>query len=188
MPEEIEVETKDLQEAIQELHEEQAEEKKEAKELEWTRFIGLSTAIFAVFAALAALQAGALVNEAMIQQIKSSDKWNEYQSAKLKGHLYGLRVDELRSLKTEPTLLEKYGDTVEKEGKKSEELKPEAEKLEAEAEHLMHKHHQFSYAVTGIQVSIALGAVAALTRVKAVWFVSIAVGLVGLGLFCMGFL
>jgi len=80
MPEEIEVETKDLQEAIEELH----EEREELKHAGWTKYIGLSTAILAVFAAIGALQSGSLVNEALIDQVKASDSWNEYQAAKQK--------------------------------------------------------------------------------------------------------
>ena len=51
----------------------------------------------------------------------------------------------------------------------------------------MHRHHQFSRAVTGIQVAIALGAVAALTRGKLIWIVGMVIGLGALALFALGF-
>ena len=187
MPEEIEIETKELQEAIDELHEERDREREREKSQEWTRYIGLSTAIFAVFAAIGALEAGAFVNEAMISQLKASDTWNEYQAAKLKVHMYGIQVDDLKVRSGDKGLLEKYQATLEKENKKTEELQPEAKKLEQESEHLMHRHHQFSRAVTGIQVAIALGAVAALTRGKLIWIVGMVIGLGALALFALGF-
>lgn len=186
MPEEIEVETGELQEAIDELHEEREERLAEAKQNAWTRYIGLSTAIFAVFAAIGAMQSGALVNEAMIQQIKASDKWNEYQAARTKVHLYTLQVDDLAERGSSSPRLAKYRAKIEEENEKAKELKPKAEELEKEAEHLMHRHHKFATSVTGIQVSIALGAVAALTRTKPIWLVGGAIGIIGVVMFLIG--
>jgi hypothetical protein len=47
----------------------------------------------------------------------------------------------------------------------------------------MHQHHRFANSVALFQVAIALGAVAALTRVRPVWYASIVVGLSGAALF-----
>jgi hypothetical protein len=52
-----------------------------------------------------------------------------------------------------------------------------------EADELLHQHHRFADSVALFQVAIALGAVAALTRMRLVWFGSMLVGLVGAGLF-----
>ena len=54
-----------------------------------------------------------------------------------------------------------------------------------EADHLLHRHHRFADSVALFQVAIALGAVAALTRIKLVWYGSIALGLSGAALFLM---
>jgi hypothetical protein len=53
----------------------------------------------------------------------------------------------------------------------------------AEADQLLHKHHRFADSVALFQVAIALGAVAALTRTRLVWFGSLLVGLIGVGFF-----
>ncbi|MBV9470453.1 MAG: DUF4337 domain-containing protein [Abitibacteriaceae bacterium] len=90
MPEEPEVETKELQETIEELQEERKERAAEAKASSWTRYVALTTAFLAVFAAIGALQAGALVNEAMMLQLKASDKWNEYEADRQKDHMYSV--------------------------------------------------------------------------------------------------
>ncbi len=95
MPEEIEIETSELQETIDELHHERAEREIEAKQNSWTRYIAMTTALLAVFAAIGALQGGAKVNEAMIDQIKAADKWNEYQAARQKEHIYTLKANDL---------------------------------------------------------------------------------------------
>jgi fatty acid desaturase len=101
-------------------------------------------------------------------------------------HLYGIQIDTLGAQGNAPSLSDKYKATIEKETKKTEELKPRAQEYEKESEHLMHRHHQFSQAVTGIQVAIALGAVAALTHVKMIWVFGLAIGLGGLAMFVMG--
>src|SRR5579862_5683198 len=95
MPEEIEVETKELQAAIEEMHEEREERQKEEKEAAWTKYIAFATAFLAVFAAIAALQSGSLANEAMISQLKASDTWNEYESDRQKEHLYTVQANAL---------------------------------------------------------------------------------------------
>ena len=95
MSEHIEVETKDLQEAIDELDEERRERKEEEAKQGWVRYVGLSTAILAVFAAVGALQSGNLVNEAMLHQIQASDTWAEFQASRGKDHLYTVMLNGL---------------------------------------------------------------------------------------------
>src|SRR6266700_7733266 len=95
MPEEPEVETQELQETLVELHEERKEREAAEKRIAWTRYIALTTAFLAVFAAIGAMQSGALVNEAMIEQIKAADKWNEYQASRLKDHTYTIAANGL---------------------------------------------------------------------------------------------
>jgi hypothetical protein len=93
MSEHIEVETKDLQETIDELDEERRERKEQEEKQGWVRYVGLSTAILAVFAAVGALQSGNLVNEAMLHQIQASDTWAEFQASRGKDHLYTVMLN-----------------------------------------------------------------------------------------------
>ena len=51
----------------------------------------------------------------------------------------------------------------------------------------MEHHHRFAYSVTMFQVSIALAAVGALSRQKAVWFVGLVVAAAGFVYFVDGF-
>jgi hypothetical protein len=59
----------------------------------------------------------------------------------------------------------------------------ERDEKSAEADRLLEHHHQFANSVAFIQVSIALGAVAALTRNRLMWMGSMLLGVVGAGLF-----
>ncbi len=200
MPDEIEIETRDLQETIDELREEREEREREAKETRWTRFISLSTAIFAVVAAVGALQAGKLVNEAVIQkndavlqQARASDTWAYYQAKGIKSAMARQTADLLadKSPKGEAHWKE------ESERQKGEQttLKSQAEELEKKRDDkdkeslaLLERHEVFAQCVTCLQVAISLSAIAALTKRKDVWMASIVLGILGTGLFVAGFL
>lgn len=204
MPEEIEVETSELQEAIDELHKERVEREQVEKSTAWTKYIGLTTAILAVFAAVGALRSGSLVNEAMIDQLKASDKWNEYQADRQKSHLYALQANAIVdrgalnstgvptakkgrwSPKSAQDRAKEYESQVEKEDSKAKDLAEEAKRLETEAAHEMHGHHVFAQSVAYIQVAIALGAISALTKLRLVWIMSIAIGAIGVYLCASG--
>ena len=67
--------------------------------------------------------------------------------------------------------------------KKAQELEKERDAKSTEADHLLHRHHGFANAVAVFQVSIALGAVAALTKNRPVWIGSMLLGAFGLALF-----
>jgi len=189
MPEGPEVETENLHETIKE------ELEKEGGGL--LKTIALTTAFIAVFAAIAALKAGATVNHALFLkteatqiQSKASDQWSYYQAKGIKAYVRETSQNAWLAAGKEPP--EKLQKDIERYGEEQKEIKKEAQALEKErdekaeeAEHLLHTHHGYANAVTLFQVAIALGAVAALTRNKPVWWGSIAVGLVGLVLFGM---
>lgn len=196
MPEEIEVETKDLQEAIEEMHEEREAREAEAKKESWTKYVGLSTAILAVFAAIGALQAGSCVNEALKLQLESSDTWNEYQADRQKEHSYGIALntllDNAAAAGTKPAgpmakRIKAYQSQLSKEQAKEKPLSEEAKKLKEKSDREFEKHEPFAYSVAMIQVSIALSAVAALSKTKWVWYFSMLCGLGGIAFFAWAF-
>src|SRR2546422_2062552 len=88
MSEEVEIETKDLQDTIAELQEERREREQEQRQTAWTRYIALTTAILAVFAAVGALQSSGPINQAMMGQSKAAETLNEYQASRPKDQPY----------------------------------------------------------------------------------------------------
>ena len=83
----------------------------------------------------------------------------------------------------------------ERERSEQRTIKEEAEleqervaEMDEKAAHKLHVHHEFAKSVTVFQVSIALAAIAALTRRKPMWWVSLAVGATGAAFFVVGFL
>jgi len=189
MPEGPEVETESLHEAIHE------ELEKEGGNL--LRAIALSTSLLAALAALASLRAGATVNEALALkteasqlQAQASDQWAYYQAKGIKAAVQeGTRSAFEAAGKEPPAAL---GEKVARYEKEQDAIKEKAKELEKErdakveeAEHLMHQHHKYANAVALFQVAIALGAVAALTRIKLVLAASVLVGLGGLASLAM---
>jgi len=192
MPEGPEIETDKLHEAIQE------EMEKEGGS--FLKRIALTTAILAAFAAIAALKAGATVNEALLLktestrlQTQASDQWAYYQAKGLKAAVQEATAASWEAAgKAVPERLheqsKRYTEEQVEIKKSAEEKEKERDEKSAEADHLLHHHHLFANAVALFQVSIALGAMAALTRSRAVWWGSMLLGLSGIPLFILAFL
>lgn len=187
MPEEIEVDTDKLHEAIAD------EFEREGGNL--LRTVALSTAIFAALAAITSLQAGSTANEALILkteatvlQAKASDAWAYYQAKGIKAAIaHNAQGVWSAADKTPPAELAEEEARYLKEqhdiDTQAREFEKERDAKSTEAGHLMHQHHRYAEAVALLQVGIALGAVAALTRKRPAWFASVALGLSGCALF-----
>jgi hypothetical protein len=188
MPEEIEVDTDKLREKI--------DEEIEAKDGNgrMLRLTALSTALLAALAAIASLKAGATVNDAILLQTeatgiqaRASDQWTYYQAKGIKGAVTAASAATWHAAgKTPPAELDA---TVQRYATEQKAISDSAKALEHqrdekidEAERLMAQHTGFAFSVTLLQVAIALGAVAALTRSKGVLGTSLAIGAVGAAL------
>lgn len=186
MPEGPEVDTEKLHETIKEEAEKGSHEGSGL-----IRTIALTTSILAALAALASLRAGATVNEALALkteatqlQAQASDQWAYYQAKGVKAAVQEAINASWRAAGKEPPpeaseKARRYGEEQEAIKEKAIEKERERDAKEKEAEHLLHQHHHYAAAVALFQVSIALGAVAALTRLRLVWAASVLVGLGG---------
>ena len=174
MPEEIEVPTEQLHEAMEEAAEESSFNSKAA----------LSSALIAVFAAICALLAGGRANEAVMSQIKASDTWNYYQAKGIKAAVLGSKVDTLKALGKK--IDEKDLAKVEEYKKDQEEIKAEGDKLAKEADELFASHEKLAKGVTLFQIAIAMSAIAVLSRKKLLWVGGILLGLGGIFFLALG--
>lgn len=184
MPEEPEIDTDKLRETI--------DEEIEHSGSHMLRWISLSTAILAAVAAVASLRAGDTVNEALALkadatriQAQASDQWSYYQAKGIKGAVTRASAITWKAAgRPVPADLEETANRYDTEQKeiqtKARELEHERDAKEHEATALLEKHRHFAAAVALFQVAIALGAVAALTRMKLVWYGSLALGTAGL--------
>ena len=135
--------------------------------------IAVMTAILATIGALFSYMGGATQanaglykNNAAIKKTEASNQWNYYQAKSSKQNLSELAVaivaDDKKGL--DQAEVERYK-------KEKAEIKVVADKLEAEAKDWdtqsdaqMHLHHRWAQATTALQISIALAAIALLTR------------------------
>ena len=169
--EEIEVPTDHLHEEINE----KAEELFEKKE-KWTLSVAISTALMAVLAALAGLMAGHHSNEALIEQIKASDQWAFYQAKSIKA--------EIRLLKTDG--IADNGKTAAQIKQEENEIKSKAVDAEKMSEFHLNKHVLLARAVTLLQISIAISAIAILTRKRFMWVLGLIIASGGAIIFLIG--
>jgi hypothetical protein len=197
MPEE-EFETTEFKEKLEEATERAVEGAEH--QVRWIVYLSFSTALIAVLAAIAALESGAYSNEALLQkneallaQAKASDQWSYYQAKSVKGAVYASQAATLQSSNPEVAKkaqaeAERYAAEEKEISKSAGEFEKEVKKNSEESEMSMEHHHRFAYSVTMFQISIALAAVAALSRQKFVWIVGLAVSAVGVVYFLDGFL
>ena len=152
----------------------------------WTMGVALSSALLAALAAVASLKAGHFANEAMSSQIRSANQWSYFQSKSIKeSQLIGkMEIMEALGKESSPKDAAKAAEYK----KEKQEIADEAKKLEAEAHTFFHHHEIMAKAVTFFQVSIAVSAIAVLTRRRPFWFVSLAFGAVGVGFLIQGLL
>jgi hypothetical protein len=186
MPEEMEVDTDKLREAID-----------EPPSGALLRNIALTTALLAAFGAVSALRAGDTVNEALVLkteagrlQAEASDQWAFYQAKGIKANVEETsRAVWLATGKTPPANLDqtvqRYAAEQKEIEKAAREKERERDDKSKEADQLLEHHHQFANSVAFIQVSIALGAVAALTRNRWMWMGSMTLGVIGASVFVM---
>jgi uncharacterized protein DUF4337 len=184
MPEEIEIDTDKLRETID------AEIEKSGGRL--LRIIALATAILAAVTAVTSLRAGSTVNEALVLeseatqlQARASDQWAYYQAKGIKGAVAANAASAYAANgRTAPdsllALSARYG-------REQNDIQAEARKLEKErdtkveeAGRMLAQHHHYAYAVALLQVAIALGAVAALTRQSKVLVLALLAGAGGI--------
>lgn len=191
MPDEPDVETERVRETIEErlAHDQ--------KSVGLLRPIALTTAILAAVAAVAALQSGAAVNTALILkteaarlQTEASDQWAYYQAKGIKAAIQAATRSAWLAAGKQPPAehdaeMRRYAAEQEEIKKAAEEKERQRDEKSREADHLLHRHHSFANAVALTQVAIALGAVAALTRIRWVWLGSLAVGGTGIALFVL---
>jgi len=134
----------------------------------FTAIIATVGAIFSYMGGATQANAGLYKNNAAIKKTEASNQWNYYQSKSTKQSLAELARD-LSTGETKAT----YQAKVERYDKEKADIKQVAEKLEAAAtewdeqsDEQMHLHHRWAQATTVLQVSIALAAIALLTKKK----------------------
>ena len=148
----------------------------------FTAIIATVGAIFAYMGGATQANAGLYKNNAAIKKTEASNQWNYFQSKSTKQSLAEVSRD-----LSPPDKQGTYQAKMDRYEKEKKEIEAEARKLEAQAtawdersEVQMHQHHRWAQATTVLQVSIALAAIALLTRKK--WLEWAMIGAAGVGM------
>ena len=147
-----------------------------------TAIIATVGALFSYMGGATQANAGLYKNNAAIKKTEASNQWNFFQAKSTKQSLAEFARD-LAPEDKRPS----YQGKIDRYEKEKGEIKSDAEKLEKEAttwdkssDEQMHQHHRWAQATTVLQVSIALAAIALLTRKKWVEYAMFALAAVGL--------
>lgn len=172
-----------------------AEEKKEP----WLNYLALSTVILAVCATLATFKGGGYSTRSVMSQTQASDQWAFYQAKSIKGYIYEMQKDRLELEKKSGTvpggmlqdynkLIEEYGNKVLKYDQEKTAIQNEAKRFESIRNDAQSHSQIFGIAVIYLQIAILLSSIAALLKIKTVWYLALGIGTVGIIYFANGFL
>ena len=147
-----------------------------------TAIIATVGALFSYMGGATQANAGLYKNNAAIKKTEASNQWNYFQAKSTKQSL----AEFARDLAPEDKRIT-YQSKIDRYEKEKNEIKTEAEKLESQAttwdkssDEQMHQHHRWAQATTVLQVSIAMAAIALLTRKKWVEYAMFALAGIGL--------
>jgi Na+/glutamate symporter len=150
----------------------------------FTAIIATVGAIFGYMGGATQANAGLYKNNAAIKKTEASNMWNYYQAKSSKQNLSELALE-----LAPPARKEFYETEIKRYKGEKGDIKKDAEKLEAEAkawdeksDQQIHQHHRWAQATTALQVSIALAAIALLTRKEWLKKAMYAMGVAGLGI------
>ena len=148
----------------------------------FTAIIATVGAMFGYMGGATQANAGLYKNNAAILKTEASNQWNYYQAKSSKQNL-----SELGKEISPPAKKDFYDEEIKRYKSEKAEIKKNAEALEAKSKEWdeksdeeMHQHHRWAQATTALQISIALAAIALLTRKK--WLQKGMMGMGALGL------
>ena len=147
-----------------------------------TALLATIGAIFSYMGGATQADAALAKNNAAIRTTEASDQWNFYQAKNARQAISEVALDIVPAERREVYAknIEKYKADKEPIMAKAKELEEQARQFDEQSEHLMHQHHRWAAATTVIQVSIALAAIALLTRRR--WLEWGTLGVAGVGI------
>lgn len=148
----------------------------------FTATIATIGALFGYVAGATQANAGLYKNNAAIKKTEAANQWSYFQSKSTKQNLSELALDLGPAHRKEF-----YESEIKRYKEEKVDIKAKAEKLEAESidwdvksDAQMHQHHRWAQATTVLQVSIALAAIALLTRKQWLKFGMLGAGAIGI--------
>jgi len=173
-------------------------EKADKEKAKWLNYLSITTILIALCATLSTYMGGNHSSQSMQSQIQASDQWAFFQSKSIKEYLYEVQTDNLQTqlLTVQPGSasdsikkhISEYTHNIDKYKTEKEQISKEAKRLEAIRDDSQKHGNAFGLAVVFLEVSILLSSIAALIKIKPIWYLSMLPGLIGIVCFLNGFL
>jgi uncharacterized protein DUF4337 len=159
--------------------EELQEHAEHAKEPFDKRVAGTMAIIAAVLAVVSVL-GHITTTEELLNQQRASDQWSYYQAKSIRRYQSEVARDLFAQLKND-AMSETYVKNAEKYRKDDEDIQKEAQALENESHLRGRQALRLHFGEVFLEVSIVFASLAILSKRPALWYASMAIGLVGVG-------
>lgn len=171
----------DVRELVRAIHHDrQAAKDKEQRE-SWTKYVSLMIVVLAVATGIGALKAGAYSSRVMLTQAQASDTWAFYQAKSIKQRLAEIEARQKTGEEAASSAAEATRYRAEER-----ELQTKAERLESDRDAAAQHGPHLAFAITALQIAIALASVCLITKRRALWAASGVIGAVGIGTLVYG--
>jgi len=149
------------------------------------RPVAFTMSLLAVLVAVTTVLGHRTHTEAVLEQNKATDQWNQYQSQKIRAYNTSLSADLLTSLavadkgKAQETLKKytdhesKWNDDLKEDQEKAKALEEKVEKAEARAD-------RFDLSEALLEIGLVITSVTLLTRSKIYWYLGIVFSVAGI--------
>lgn len=167
--------------------EEELKEHAEHAQNPFDKRVAATMAMIAAALAVVSVFGHLMTTEELLNQQKASDQWSYYQAKSIRRYVSEVARDAFAVMKDTKDS-EAYAKNAEKYKKDDEEIQKEARALENES----HKHGQealrLHFGEVFLEMSIVFASLAILSKRAILWYGSIVVGLVGVGIAASTFL
>jgi hypothetical protein len=140
----------------------------------------------AVFAAVTTMYMGKYSNRSVLIQGQEADQWAFYQAKSIKGHTYEMQRQKLeldflsQEAKMPVAVIERHKESMtdwetssKRYDREKAEIKAVAEKLAVQKALFQSMSANFSYSLIFLQIAIVMSSIAAITRNKPLWDLSL---------------
>jgi hypothetical protein len=165
----------DIQELIRSIHSERLGAKEKEKREGWTRYVSLMIVVLAVATGIGSLKAGGFGSKVMLYQAQASDTWAFYQAKSIKQ-----RIAEMEARRTTGDEAAGAAADVERYRAEEKDLQAKAERLEGMRDGMAKHGPPLGFAITLLQIGIALASVCLITKRKLLWGASGLLGAIGI--------
>lgn len=165
---------------------------------QWIKGVALTTTILAVCTAISSLRASSYSTKVQIQTTMEANKWGYFQAKSIKEHSFRLQRDIFEASRLQDTenpdalkyvesKIKSYDEEISRYEKEKEQIKSEAENIINQQEISKEHNSNFALAVMLLQIAILLSSIGALIKMKNLWFLGLAFGVIGLVYMANGF-